>query len=49
LNGILAKRKLRQEFHALKTVSGVGDVLAPTIALETGDVHRFRDAPRVGK
>jgi len=26
----------------LKTVAGVGDVLAPTIRLETGDVGRFR-------
>jgi transposase len=41
---ILAKGKLRQEFHGLKTVSGIGDVLALTIALETGDVHRFASA-----
>jgi transposase len=41
---ILAKGKLREEFKGLKTVSGIGDVLALTIALETGDVHRFASA-----
>jgi len=41
---ILAKGRLRKEFHGLKTVSGIGDVLALTIALETGDVHRFASA-----
>src|ERR1700730_7381704 len=30
--------------HGLKTVSGIGDVLALTIALETGDIHRFASA-----
>ena len=41
---ILAKAKPRQDFQALKTVSGIGDVLALTIALETGDVGRFVSA-----
>jgi transposase len=38
---VLAKFKLREEFKALKTVSGIGDILALTIALETGDIGRF--------
>ena len=38
---ILAKAKLREDYQALKTVSGIGEVLALTIALETGDVGRF--------
>jgi transposase len=42
--GILAKAKLREDYKALKTVSGIGEVLALTIALETGDVGRF-DSP----
>jgi transposase len=41
---ILAKAKLREDYQALKTVSGIGQVLALTIALETGDVARF-DGP----
>ncbi|MEZ0207114.1 IS110 family transposase, partial [Ideonella sp.] len=41
---ILAKAKLREDYQALKTVSGIGQVLALTIALETGDVGRF-DGP----
>lgn len=41
---ILAKGRLRQDFHGLKTVSGIGDVLALTIALETGDIGRFASA-----
>jgi len=41
---ILAKAKLREDYRALRTVSGVGEVLALTIALETGDVLRF-DTP----
>lgn len=41
---ILAKAKLREDYRALKTVSGIGEVLALTIALETGDVGRF-DSP----
>jgi transposase len=38
---ILACAKLSEPFQALKSVSGVGDVLALTIALETGDIGRF--------
>ena len=38
---ILAKTKLRADYQALKTVSGIGEVLALTIALETGDIQRF--------
>lgn len=38
---ILAKGRLREEHKVLKTVSGIGDVLALTIALETGDIARF--------
>ncbi|UUZ68753.1 transposase [Polaromonas sp. P2-4] len=41
---ILAKAKLREDYLALKTVSGIGEVLALTIALETGDVSRFDSA-----
>src|SRR5450759_5613828 len=44
---ILAKGRLRKEFHGLKTVSGIGDVLALTIALETDDVHRFASVRQV--
>ncbi len=43
-HSILDKAKLRQDYRALKTVSGIGDVLALTIALETGDVGRFDSA-----
>lgn len=38
---IVAKAKLREDYQALKTVSGIGQVLALTIALETGDINRF--------
>jgi transposase len=38
---ILAKGRLREEYKALKTVSGIGDVLALTIALEIGEISRF--------
>jgi transposase len=31
-------------FHRLKSVSGVGDILALTIAVEVGDIARFRNA-----
>lgn len=41
---ILAKAKLREDYKALKTVSGIGEVIALTIALETGDIARF-DSP----
>ena len=35
------KAKPLPQYRALKTVSGIGNVLALTIALETGDVARF--------
>lgn len=41
---ILARAKLREDYRALQTVSGVGKVLALTIALETGDIDRFASA-----
>ena len=41
---ILAKVKMRAEYHALRTVTGIGNVLALTIALETGDIERFAGA-----
>jgi transposase len=37
--------KLRSEFSFLKTVPGIGQILALTIMLETGDIRRF---PTVG-
>ena len=43
-HSILNQAKLRQDYQTLKTVSGIGDVLALTIALETGDVGRFDSA-----
>lgn len=39
---ILAKARLRDDYQSLKTVSGIGLVLALTIALETGDIARFQ-------
>jgi transposase len=39
------KSRLRPEFRMLKTVPGIGDILALNIALETGDIGRF---PTVG-
>lgn len=39
---ILAKAKLRDDYQSLKSVSGIGVVLALTIALETGDIARFQ-------
>jgi len=35
--------KLREEFSFLKTVPGIGLILALTIMLETGDIGRFAD------
>jgi transposase len=35
--------KLRQEFSFLRTVPGIGQTLALTIMLETGDIRRFAD------
>ena len=37
--------KLREEFRFLKTVPGIGEILALTIMLETGEIKRF---PTVG-
>jgi transposase len=42
---IKKKVKLRKAFKSLKTVPGIGDILALTIMLEVGDISRF---PRVG-
>ncbi len=44
---ILEKSILEQispapEFHYLKTTPGIGDILAETILLETGDINRFK-------
>jgi transposase len=41
---VLAKVKARADYKALKSVSGIGEVLALTIALETGDIGRFAGA-----
>lgn len=38
---ILSFMQVLPEFVKLKTVTGVGDILALTIALETGDIRRF--------
>lgn len=39
-------RQIRPDplFGLLKSVSGVGNILAPTIRLETGEISRFADA-----
>lgn len=41
---ILKALKLKPEFALLKTAPGIGDVLALTIALDTGSIARFPDA-----
>ena len=41
---IVSKAKLRADYRWLKTVSGIGTVLALTIALESGDINRFAAA-----
>ncbi|MBL4664811.1 MAG: transposase [Nitrospinaceae bacterium] len=41
---ILKQVKLRQEFIQLKTVNGIGDILALTIMLGTGEIERFPKA-----
>lgn len=41
---IVERAKLREDYRALQTVSGIGKVLALTIALETGDINRFASA-----
>jgi transposase len=40
------RAKMRPEFEQLLTVPGIGEILAMTISLETGDIGRF---PKVGK
>jgi len=35
------RMKLRPEYEQLKTVAGIGEILALTISLETGDLNRF--------
>ena len=42
---VLAKTKLRKEFHGLLHLPGIGDTLGLTIMLEAGDIRRF---PEVG-
>jgi transposase len=42
---IMERVKLRPQFRFLKTVPGIGEILALTIMLETGDIRRF---PSVG-
>jgi transposase len=44
-NAIKPHVKLREEFQLLKTIPGIGDILAFTIMLEVGDIGRF---PKVG-
>jgi transposase len=39
---LLAQVKPREDFHHLKTIPGIGDVLALTLLLEIGDIRRFR-------
>lgn len=41
---VLQRSKLRDDYQQLLTVSGIGKVLALTIALEVGDVGRFATA-----
>ncbi len=41
---ILKRIRLRKEFQALLTVPGIGNILALTIMLETGDISRFNKA-----
>jgi transposase len=40
---ILAKAKVRKEFHGLLTLPGIGEILALTIMLEVGDIGRFKE------
>ncbi len=40
------RMKLRPAFHWLRTVPGIGEILALTIMLETGDIRRFSRAGR---
>jgi transposase len=38
---VLGRVRLREEFRVLKTAPGIGDILALTIMLETGEISRF--------
>lgn len=38
---VLSSMRLKEAFQKLKTVTGIGDILALTIALETGEINRF--------
>lgn len=38
---VLKLAKLKPEFNGLLTVSGIGNILAMTIVMETGDIRRF--------
>ncbi len=40
---VLEEVKLRPEFKKLLTVTGIGNILALTIMLETGDINRFAE------
>jgi transposase len=42
---VIQRVQLRPQFRFVKTVPGIGEILALTIMLETGDIRRF---PRVG-
>ena len=41
---VLNQSKLKSEFKLLLSVWGIGKILAMTIMLETGSIHRFADA-----
>jgi transposase len=41
---ILEQVRLREDYRGLRTVPGIGEILALTIALETGDIGRFEHA-----
>jgi transposase len=38
---VISQVKVRKEFELLKTIPGIGDILALTIMLEVGDIGRF--------
>lgn len=41
---VIAELKKGEEFELIKSVPGIGDILAMTILLETGDISRFKKA-----
>lgn len=45
-SAVEAQMRTRPDLRSLLTINGVGDILGLTIALETGDIHRF---PTVGQ